>query len=92
MKKVPVEMNNVERVSGARHTIEKNQMVGERISVLRIEAQRAVARGFKYRIGPRVATGKQGYLVPLTNQLFREIRYYSLRAPIKLWWAALKQG
>jgi hypothetical protein len=58
MKKVPVEMNNVERVSAARHTIEKNQMVGERISALRIKAQRAVARGFKYRIGPRVAAGK----------------------------------
>jgi hypothetical protein len=59
---------------------------------LRIKAQRAVARNFKYRIGPRVAAGKQGYFVPLTNELIREIRYYSLRAPIKLWWAALEQG
>ena len=71
MKKVRVEMNDVKQIGAAHHAIEKDQMVGKRISAAGIATQCPLANSLECRIGMRVAAGEQGYVVPLTNEFLR---------------------
>src|SRR5271165_2047555 len=91
MKVVGVKVDDVECVCGARNTIERYEMIRERILALRVEPQRAFARSLQSPQRLRIATGEQGHLMPLTNEFFRQIRNHPLGAPIELWRTALVQ-
>ena len=73
MKVVGVKVDDVECVCGARNTIERYEMIRERIFALRVEPQRAFARSLQSPQRLRIATGEQGHLMSLANEFFRQI-------------------
>ena len=66
-----MEMDNVERRGGSHQTMQRDEVIGQGILALGIEAQGALTRRLQNRFGPRVAAGEQGDLMPPSNQFFR---------------------
>jgi hypothetical protein len=58
MEVVSVEMDYIERISAARHAIERYEVMGERIFALRIKPQRALAGRRQDRISLRIAASE----------------------------------
>ena len=91
MQVVTVEMDEVELLAPPVNVFQHRQVVRERIRTAAITAQVPSAAGNQACLGDRVAAGKESDLMALPDELFRKIRYDSLRPAIVFWRNAFKK-
>ena len=67
MQVVDVEMNDVEVLFFSENMLQHQDMVGELVFAVRVQAQGFRAHGNELGAGHRVTAGKEGYLVTSSN-------------------------
>jgi hypothetical protein len=89
---VEVKMEEIKGMGLAKHLFEQHQVRRERIHACLVQAQRARTGRYQPRLGDGIATSKQGDLMPLAHEFFREIRDHTFGATIPVRGHAFKQG
>src|SRR5271156_3334240 len=85
---VDMEVDHVEALRAAIDLIQHDDVVGQRIPAAGVQPQRPFARRYQLRVSHRVAAGEQSNLVSLPDQLFGQVRNYSLGSSIEKRWCA----
>ena|ERR1700730_5811593 len=83
MKIIDVKVDQIELIRIVKNLFHHQSVMCNGIDAIGIEPKRFFARGNQPCVGYRVATGKQGNVVPEQNELLREPGDDSLRSPIK---------
>jgi hypothetical protein len=91
MQIIHVEMDNVKIFRAPEHFVQHDHVICQRIAAIGIEPQGADAGRNQFRRGDGIAASEQSNLMALPNQLFRQVRNYTLGPSIQARRSALIQ-
>ena len=89
---VDMKMEEVKSRCLPKHVLEQHHAMRQLIYTLLIQAQRTRTGGDQVRLRDRIAAGKQGHLMALTDEFLRQIGDNTFSATVTLGWHAFEEG